>query len=236
MPMFTRDDISLYYEIHGEGFPVLLFAPGGMRSAIDFWGKAGPWNTIEVLKPHFKVIAMDQRNAGQSTAPVSADDGWHTYTADHVALLDHLGVDKCHGVGMCIGGPYWAVLIEAIPDRVASVVMQQPIGLHNNREAFYDMFDGWANEIRNSKPGVSEQDWSSFRSNMYDNEFLLNVSEDFIRQCNTPMMVMMGSDLYHPEATSRRIAEIAPNATFLEDWKNDASAPQMVDFLKQHTP
>ena len=51
---------------------MLLFAPGGMRSAIPFW-ETQPWNPIEALSPHFRVIAMDQRNAGQSTAPVSEE-------------------------------------------------------------------------------------------------------------------------------------------------------------------
>ena len=91
MPSFERGQTKLYYEETGTGFPILLFAPGGMRSAIGFWENS-PWNPIKVLSPHFRVIAMDQRNAGRSTAPVTAGDGWHTYADDHVALLDHLGV------------------------------------------------------------------------------------------------------------------------------------------------
>ena len=37
MPIFTRGDVQLYYEEHGAGFPILLIAPGGMRSAVSFW-------------------------------------------------------------------------------------------------------------------------------------------------------------------------------------------------------
>ena len=37
MAFFERGEVSLYYEIHGEGYPILLFAPGGMRSAVSFW-------------------------------------------------------------------------------------------------------------------------------------------------------------------------------------------------------
>ncbi len=40
MPVFERAGVSLYYEEFGSGFPLLLFAPGGMRSAIDFWHKS----------------------------------------------------------------------------------------------------------------------------------------------------------------------------------------------------
>ena len=37
MPVFERAGVSLYYEEYGSGYPLLLFAPGGMRSSIDFW-------------------------------------------------------------------------------------------------------------------------------------------------------------------------------------------------------
>ncbi|RPJ21263.1 MAG: alpha/beta hydrolase, partial [Planctomycetaceae bacterium] len=114
MPIFKRDDIELYYEEHGSGFPVLLIAPGGMRSAVPFWERT-PWNPIAHLAPSYRMIAMDQR------------------TADQLALLDYLGVDRFHVAGMCIGGPYIMGLIQAAPQRVASAVVFQTIGLDNNR-------------------------------------------------------------------------------------------------------
>ena len=76
MPIFKRDDVELYYEEHGAGFPILLVAPGGMRSAVAFWERT-PWNPITQLAPRYRVIAMDQRNAGQSVAPIRATDSWH---------------------------------------------------------------------------------------------------------------------------------------------------------------
>jgi len=63
MPTFERDDIQIYYEEYGQGFPVWLMALGGMRSAISFW-EGTPWNPIEQLAPNDRVIAMDQHNAG----------------------------------------------------------------------------------------------------------------------------------------------------------------------------
>jgi hypothetical protein len=59
MPIFKRDDIELYYEEHGEGFPVLLIAPGGMRSAVPFCERT-PWNPIQHLAPSYRVIAPNQ--------------------------------------------------------------------------------------------------------------------------------------------------------------------------------
>ncbi|MCB1693057.1 MAG: alpha/beta hydrolase [Pseudomonadales bacterium] len=239
MPYYTSDDVEIYYEITGEGFPVLLFAPGGMRSAISFWS-GGQWNPIEALSPHFKVIAMDQRNAGKSRAPVSASDSWDTYTADHLGLLDHLGIERCHLLGGCIGGPYCVGVMKAAPDRVAAAVLQQTIGLEDNRQAFYDMFDGWAEKLKASRDDVTGDALAAFRSNMYDGDFLFNADRDFIRQCNIPMLVLMGNDLYHPQSTSREIAELAPDATLVESWKEpeviERTVTTVVSFLKSHTP
>ncbi len=237
MAYFNRGDVSIYYEVHGEGFPVLLIAPGGMRSTIELWGD-GPFNPVETLSGHFRVIAMDQRNAGRSTAPVSASDGWHTYTEDQIALLDHLGVDQAHLMGACIGGPYVLGVIQAAPDRVASAVLQQSIGYDGNREIFYAMFQGWADAIEGEHPEADEEAWRSFRSNMYDGDFDFNVGRDFVKSCATPLLVLMGDDAYHPQAISRAIAASAPNAVLIEQWKSpeDSAAAKVTGFMQAHTP
>lgn len=238
MAIFERDGIRLRYEEYGDGFPILLFAPGGMRSAISFWATS-EWNPIETLSPHFRVIGMDQRNAGESTAPVSSADGWSTYTSDHVALLDHLEIDKAHVMGGCIGGPYSFGIIEAIGSRICSAVIQQSIGSDNNRHLFYEMFDSWADPLKPQHPEASEDDWRQYRSNMFDHDFVYNVDREFVAQCQTPLHVLMGSDPYHPERTSREIADLAPNATLIENWKNpdeDGTVSGVVEFLQEHTP
>ena len=239
MAVFRVDNTVLHYYAYGAGFPVLLFAPGGMRSAASFWDNA-EWHPVTALAQHFRVIAMDQRNAGRSTAPVSGDDGWSTYTSDHIALLDHLGIEKTHLIGGCIGGPYCMGVIERAPERVAAAVLQQPIGNDgNNREMFFSMFDQWADDLRPAMPSVSEEAWASFRANMFDQPFLYNVSREFVAACQTPLMVLMGDDAFHPESISREIAELAPNARLVERWKNpaaDGTVETVRAFLREHTP
>ena len=184
---------------------------------------------------------MDQRNAGKSTAPISRDDGWHSYTADHLALLDHLEIDRAHLIGGCIGGPFCMGVMQAAPERVASSVLQQSIGFSgSNRDAFYEMFDSWAKQLAKQHPEMQEADWQSFRSNMYDGDFVFNVDRDFVRACDTPMLVLLGNDLYHPEVTSREIAELAPRGELVEHWSEPEVVPETVkrvrSFLESHTP
>ncbi len=239
MPIYERDGAKIHYEVTGDGPAVLLIAPGGMRSAISFWEQT-PWNPIEQLSCKFKVVAMDQRNAGASTAPVTADDGWHTYTADQLGLMDHLGIDKFHAAGMCIGGPYCCGLIEAAPGRVLSATLFQTIGRDDNNQAFYDMYDGWAEPLMESHGEASEADWATFRENMYGGDkVLFNVDESFLRNCQTPLLVLLGNDLYHPESSSRLVADLAPNATLIEEWKEGAAKETAMTafegFLEKHS-
>jgi pimeloyl-ACP methyl ester carboxylesterase len=239
MPVFERNGVKLYYEEYGKGFPILLLAPGGMRSCISFWDRV-TWNPIPQLSPTYRVIAMDQRNAGQSVAPIRATDSWHVYTEDQLALMDHLGIDRFHVAGMCIGGPYCMGLVEAAPKRVTSAVLFQPIGLSDNRQAFYEMFDGWAKEMQPAHPEANAAAWESFKTSMYGGDFLFNVSRDFVARCQTPLLVLLGNDLYHPSATSREIAMLAPNVKLIEQWKepeHQPAAKQAVEqFLAAHTP
>lgn len=247
MPLFKRrdrsgGDIELYYEEHGQGFPILLIAPGGMRSDVPFW-KRCPWSPIEQLAPRYRVIVMDQRNAGRSRAPIRATDGWADYTADQLALLDHLGVGRFHTGGMCIGGSFTMALVKAAPGRVASAVLFQTIGVEKsgaNRRVFTAMFDDWAKELKPRRPEVKEADWTSFRQNMYGGDFLFTVSREFTAACRTPLLVLAGDDEYHPMETSRDVAALAPNARFIEKWKepryNAAAKAELEQFLADHTP
>src|SRR5689334_9504064 len=103
MTILTRYDAELHFRVHGEGPPVLLFAPGGMWSAMQYWRSKDdedlrPWpNWPEVLAgAGFTAIEMDQRNAGSSKGAVRPEHSWHTYADDHLALMDFLGHEHFH--------------------------------------------------------------------------------------------------------------------------------------------
>ena len=114
----------------------------------------------------------------------------------------------------------------------------QTIGLSDNRQAFYDMFDGWAQELKDQHSEVSAADWLSFRSNMYDGDFLFTVDETFVANCRTPLVVLCGKDLYHPEPLSRAVAELSPDALFIEHWKEgdarESARESVHQFLLKH--
>jgi pimeloyl-ACP methyl ester carboxylesterase len=172
---------------------------------------------------------MDQRNAGASRGPVSAADGWHTYAEDQLALLDELGVDRCHVLGGCIGGAFALALIARAPERVRSAVLQQPIGFSGtNRAVFYELFDGWATELRQQRSDLEDDALSPFRERMYGGDFVFSVDRSVVSRCPVPLLVLRGNDVYHPAEVSEEIARIAPDAELVATWKTGEDVPRAV--------
>jgi pimeloyl-ACP methyl ester carboxylesterase len=272
---------SIYYEEHGTGFPVLLFAPGGMDSRIDFWHQA-PWDPTIELSHDFRVIAMDQRNAHRSFAPLAVTD-WATMAADHAALLDHLGIERAHLVGGCIGSSYCLRLIHDNPERVTAAVCQNPIGLNGpNFDGFKGMFAiaaktaeekgmegvieaAWTNDRFQQNPPAgywaaritAEPDFAREVASMDPAEYarihrqtsaaffersdwVFSVTKEWVATCPAPLLILAGHDDFHPTGTAREIAQIAPDATLIEDWAAPADKAEtvetVIDFLKRHTP
>jgi pimeloyl-ACP methyl ester carboxylesterase len=240
VPRFAHGDTTIYYEEHGSGFPLLLIAPGAMNSAIDLWSGA-TINPLDVYREDFRLIAMDQRNAGRSTGPLEVDDPWGAYARDQLALLDHLGVESFHVMGACIGGSFALKLIEQAPQRVLTAVLEQPVGVTDDNALLYEaMWRDWGDQLLRRRADVDAAQVEAFGTRMFTGDFVLSVSRDFVRSCVTPLLVRPGVDRYHPTATGREIAELARDTSLVEPWKDPEhvgpATAAVREFLKAHTP
>lgn len=239
MPFFERGDTTIYYEERGTGFPVLVIAPGGMHSTIDYWSRAAidPW---ESFQGDFRLIAMDQRNAGRSNGPLDIADPWGAYASDQLGLLDALGVGRFMVMGCCIGGSYALKLCEQAPERVAAAVLEQPIGLQDsNAELFAGMQRSWAEQILVDRPDLDSETVDRFLAAMWRDGFVVSVPPEAVSSCQVPMLVLPGIDEYHPTHTGRRIAAMAPRAEMREPWKDSpehvaAATEAVLIFLRRH--
>jgi pimeloyl-ACP methyl ester carboxylesterase len=240
MPLFEHGPVKIYYEEHGTGFPLLLIAPGGMNSTIEWWQRAA-FNPLDVYAHDFRLIAMDQRNAGRSTGPLEAEDPWGSFVNDQIALLDYLGVDRFHVMGCCIGCSHALRLMTRVPERVAAAVLEQPIGIvDDNRKLFEDAWREWGTRLVESA-GFAPKAVEEFGQRMWHGDFVVSVPRDAVRTCSTPMLVLPGVDRFHPTAIGREVAELAPHAEVMEPWKDTPELiQQAVDrirrFLRDHIP
>ena len=242
MPTIKNGDATIYYEEFGQGFPILTFAPAGLKSTIKVWSDASaPINPTTDFASDFRVIAMDQRNAGgRSRGPITAKDGWDTYTSDHIAVLDHLKIDKCHLYGQCIGGSFIANLIKKQPERVAAAVWAQPIGrVGAMKPGRAVRFNEWAKTLTDH-PEVTEEILDSFHNNLYASGFIYSADRDFVRNCKTPSLLLAGNDDAHPRPISDELSQLLPNVEYITDWKSGKDLEQALArvkaFLKKHTP
>jgi pimeloyl-ACP methyl ester carboxylesterase len=247
MPVLKRDDAEIYFEEFGSGCPVVLFAPGGLRSRIEMWhapaeGLARPWNDwTEELASRYRVVAMDQRNAGQSRGDIAADHGWHTYAADHLALMDHLGFKRFHTLGGCIGSSYCLKLCEIAPERVSAAVLQNPIGLHPEFPNYFpESHATWSKEQRMARPELEEAAMQSFGQNMWGRDFVFSVTRAFVGRCTVPCLVLPGDDTPHPAVIGAELSELLPNAEQMKPWKGpehlDDQCDRVISFLEKRTP
>ncbi|MGB7946427.1 MAG: alpha/beta fold hydrolase [Candidatus Binatia bacterium] len=109
-------DVEIYYEMQGEGEPVLL-APAS-------WWPSDAWNVgvVPLLSKGFKTIVFDCRGTGRSS---KAQGGYtvEQFAEDCIRLLAHLGVARCHAVGFALGGQIVQAMAIQHPDLVATLTM-----------------------------------------------------------------------------------------------------------------
>jgi len=242
MPSIDHHGAHIYYEEFGQGFPILTFAPAGLQSVIDVWRQpSAPINPTNEFADKYRVIAMDQRNAGgQSRAPVTAQDGWDSYTTDHIAVLDHLRINKCHLYGQCIGGSFIINMLKHHPERVQSAVLAQPIGrvgaMSPGRPA---RFNSWA-ETLDDHPEATPQALDAFCHNLYAPGFVYCADRDFVKSIRVPCVVLAGNDEAHPWPISEELSKLISNCEFIAEWKTEpaltTAKTRVKEFLAKHTP
>jgi aminoacrylate hydrolase len=109
------DGEELYYEVHGQGPPLVLIS--GLNGVGAFWKPH-----LEVLSRNFTVILHDHRGTGRSS-PSRIDYSIEQMAGDLVELLDHLEIGQADMVGHSTGGAICQVLGIDQPERVASLVL-----------------------------------------------------------------------------------------------------------------
>jgi pimeloyl-ACP methyl ester carboxylesterase len=130
VPTAVADGIRTRYEVTGEGPPLLMFSPGGFDSTLEAWRTVGIYkrlNLLEHLTRHYTCITFDRRESGQSGGRVERIV-WDDYVAQAVGLLDHLGVERVHLMGGCVGCSAVVAFGVAHPDRVGGMVLFSPAG------------------------------------------------------------------------------------------------------------
>ena len=243
---YEKGSVRIAYQEAGSGFPLLLIAGGGLNSTIS--GLTQPFNPIDEFKGESRCIASDLRNAngGQSSGPLEIDRPWDSYTDDHLGLMDHLGIQKFMVMGFCIGGPFIWNLLRRAPDRIVAAVLAQPSGSRPEmRDLFYENnMTGWGPELVKRRPDITMEMVDKFLTRMYrtNPDFVFTVTRDFVRNCQTPVLILPDDIAAHPYAVAMEAAMLAPKAEVsMFPWKEPKeriplAIRQIRSFLRAHRP
>jgi len=110
------NDINMYYEIHGDGFPLVMIH--GFAANLDWW----PPYLIEEVSKNFKTILFDNRGAGR-TDKLDIEYSIKGMADDTVGLMDALKIERAHVLGISMGGFIAQELVLNYPERIEKLVL-----------------------------------------------------------------------------------------------------------------
>ena len=243
---YVKGDVRIHYQDLGRGFPLLIIPGGGLNSTPR--KLAQPFDPRVEFTDEYRCITADLRNAqdGQSSGPLEIDRPWDAYTDDHLGLMDHLGIDKFGVIGFCIGGPFIWNLLRRAQNRIVAAVSAQPVGFRPDMPTLF--FDngmrGWGPELVKRRPEITMPMVDEFLTRMFrtNADFLFTVTRDFVRSCQTPVLVLPDDIPAHPYAVAMETVMLAPNSEVsIFPWKEPPdripiAVRQVRSFLHAHVP
>ena len=99
MPYAVNGIVHIYYEVEGEGTPLVLGHGAGAEAS--FWSNYG---YVDSLKQDYQLVLFDTRGHGKSDKPHEVSDYGLNCADDVIAILDTLGIQKAHYLGYSMGG------------------------------------------------------------------------------------------------------------------------------------
>lgn len=205
------NDIQLYYEIHGDGTPLILLH-GGLGNA-DYWE-----NQIPVLSKQYQVIAVDSRGHGRSTFSEQRIS-FALMASDVVALMDYLSIEKTHILGWSDGGIIGLDLAINHPDRLNKVIVYGanygPSGVRTDigeSKKFNDYIEKATEDYQTLSPDPTR--WDTFMENigqMWASE--PNLTAEQLGSITVPILILDGDndEVIYTEHT-KEMASLIPTA------------------------
>jgi pimeloyl-ACP methyl ester carboxylesterase len=116
MPMLKRKDAEIYYEVHGDGAPLLFCSVTGLDH------QAWKFHQVREFSRDHKVILFDYRGTGKSSKTIQ-EYSIKMFTDDAAALLDHLNVEQAIVCGHSMGGVVAQLLAIEYPHKVKKLIL-----------------------------------------------------------------------------------------------------------------
>lgn len=233
MVFFTNDGVKIYYEVEGEGAPVLLIH--GFASSMDLNWKRNGW--VKVLKDNYKVILIDCRGHGKSDKPYDETSYGQKVDNDIVKLLEHLSIKKANLFGYSMGALITYRLLLSKPEIFISAILGGfVLNFRENEKERSAFREGIKRRIQAFKEENIDQvkdpiarrfrEYAEIRGNdlialaAHEGGFLKQQTEtttspdqikDYLKKLDVPVLTVVGSNETIPGDKSL-VAQIVPDA------------------------
>jgi 3-oxoadipate enol-lactonase len=235
MPFCKCGEISLYYEVHGEGPPLLLVA--GLGGGTWSW-----YGQVPYFKNLYRTIIFDNRGAGRSSIPQGPYQMRH-FAEDARCILDHLSVERVLVLGLSMGGMIAQELALLGQDRILALflgcthsggllrvppapdtirLLMDNAGLSQKEIIQKNLPIFFSEACRKQKPEVIEAYCQAQLSYPVQPEYAFHAqlaaisafdSSERIGQINVPAMIATGSeDILVPPENTQILAKMLPHA------------------------
>ncbi|MCD6033848.1 MAG: alpha/beta hydrolase [Thermomicrobiales bacterium] len=207
--------IDIYYEVYGEGKPVLLLH-GGLANG-DHWVNVIP----ALTDAGYQAIVMDSRGHGRSSFDETAIS-YEVMASDVLGLMDHLEIDTADIVGWSDGGIIGLEIALTQPERLNKVVAYganfDPTGvrLDIGQNAYFNAYiEAAAAEYQENSPAPER--WDEFLgniSNMWATQ--PNYTMDQLRSITTSFLILDGEEEEAIDLNQTKLmAELIPDAELI---------------------
>lgn len=217
MPFFNATDAEIYYEVHGDGAPLLFCNVTGLDH------QAWKFHQVAEFSRDYKVILFDYRGTGRSSKTVQKYS-IKMFTDDAAALLDHLNAEQAIVCGHSMGGVVAQLLALDYPRKVKQLILASsgtshpgahgiPLAMCRDmvRQGFegyireHTIETGWTKEYVAKNPAVIEEFLRVRMSGIaplenYLHFVLARQEHDHtarLKEINVPTLVLVGDDENH---------------------------------------
>ncbi len=208
--------VKLYYEIYGQGEPMLLLH-GNNESMATFY------NQLDVLSKKYKVIALDSRGQGKSTS----NDTPLTYelmAEDVNTFLNQLNVKNTNILGWSDGGNIAVILGISHPDKIKKMAIMGTVLYNDATSVIPEINPILRQQVKEmEEKGVQKSDMNYRLKILLLNE--PHVNPDALKSIKAKTLVMAGQYDVITEQHTKLIAKKIPNSELVIFEGGDHEAP-----------
>lgn len=255
MSIFSANDITMYYELHGQGKPLVLIA--GYTGDHTFWKFVVPG-----LAEHFQVLIFDNRGIGQT------QDAGNAFTLENmaedvIALINHLGFDKPIIAGHSMGGIIAQLIAKKYPESIRGLIilnsaltlnrrtfktLEALLNLRKENVAFDAMIDAALPWFFSSNYLANSQNIRAFKQNLLNNPFPQSIENqerqlkamiaydvlDWPQIIKTKTLIVSAeNDIIAPPKEGKLLAAGIPNSQFVLASDAHSSPVEQSKFVKE---